>query len=220
MPVSFSFPPSKLKAGLLFAAKSDIRYYLNGVMFQKAPNGAGMLAVSTDGHRLAVIYHAQDVLAVPDDFQVIVPGAELAQAAKAQKYCDVSITVQDGKVALAYGATLECPAIEGKFPDWTKVVPDMSRPVTVPVCTNARGNTEFYGFNAEYLADFGKAANLLNASKSSGIRLRTHEGASAIVEISNSEFIGILMPMTMTWGGIEPESHDWMTAPEPLKVAA
>lgn len=45
------FPPSKLRAVAIFAATKDIRYYLNGVYFCKAPSGDGIVGELLDSLR-------------------------------------------------------------------------------------------------------------------------------------------------------------------------
>ena len=47
--MQFSIPVDTIKALLLAAAKGDIRYYLNAVCLDVAPDGTAV-AVATDGH--------------------------------------------------------------------------------------------------------------------------------------------------------------------------
>lgn len=238
---AFQFPASKVKAALIFAASQDVRYYLNGVLFTKAPNGAGMLAVATDGHRLAAVSHEQDVSAIPDDFQVIIPRDELDKAAKnpckaGRLEIDMAIRVEQTRttdstgvehaspvtVEIRSAVTVSCPAVDGKYPDWQRVMPVTFAPAIDARLSEReedRGPVAFASFNAAYLGDYAKAAKALG-SRATNISFAQSEsmGSHLVTIPGQSDFVSVLMGVR----GDAPELPTWIQRPEPeeMKKAA
>lgn len=114
------------------AAVKDVRYYLNGVLLEMSD---GFTTVSTDGHRLAKA-HAD--IRVPTDrehpVQVIIPSCAMAELKKLlndEDECELSFTQNQFRVDLEQ-QTFITKLIEGKFPDYHRVIPkDPS--FTIPV---------------------------------------------------------------------------------------
>lgn len=187
----FQFPVNKIRGALIFAAKQDIRYYLNGVFFQRAPNGKGIIAVSTDGHRLTVIYHEQDVSQVPSDWAgVILPREELERAAKfplkADKITLDAAFIVGERITIRTAVTIECAAIEGKYPDYQRVIPPL----------RGRRHCGLATVNANYLADYAKLSALLKPNGRSEITISSVDANSSIVVgIGVPECVCILMPL-------------------------
>lgn len=108
-----------LQAALLFAAVKDVRYYLNGVYFDKR----GYL-VATDGHRAIAIETGQTWL---ESF--IVPSELIAKALKvSDKHIeDVDIEIDFGETTMAFVDVsidgIKGQTIDGKYPDWEAVIP-------------------------------------------------------------------------------------------------
>jgi hypothetical protein len=219
MKAHFCFPVDKLRAALICAAKNDVRYYLNGILF--ARHGAGMVAVSTDGHRLSAIYSDErecepDATELPESFAIIVPADVIANACKAHKSRTVSVLLfeiqpADGTADAARLVTIGANAgesqfsareVEGRFPDWQKVIPPKDRRV-IPLCASVyrdkrrRHNpAEPYGINATYLADFGKLAGILRGPRATpGLILRTHADDSIIVDVGTPDALCVVMPL-------------------------
>jgi len=103
-------------------ALQDIRYYLNGLLL--TAEGDRLTAVATDGHRLS---HAATALAEPTGkIEVILPRKTVTEMQKLLAESDdpVTITVRDNLVSLAFaGVEVVSKVIDGKFPDYTKVIP-------------------------------------------------------------------------------------------------
>jgi DNA polymerase-3 subunit beta len=103
-------------------AQQDVRYYLNGMLMELS---AGRLrAVATDGHRLAMC--DAEVPELKDDAQVIVPRKGVMELARllGDEESDVSVTVGRNHVrVLAGGVTFTSKLVDGKFPDYDRVVP-------------------------------------------------------------------------------------------------
>ena len=95
-------------------AKQDIRYYLNGFCL----SSSGYL-VTTDGHRMVVVQDAFDSIG----HDVIVPR-------DAVKYLPRkgTLTMHVYRSWIVFdGIGLTCRLIEGRFPDYTRVIPDNPR---------------------------------------------------------------------------------------------
>lgn len=189
---AFTFPIGKLRGILLFAAKKDIRYYLSGVYFTRAPNGKGIIAVATDGHRLTVIYQEQDISQLAPDFGVILPREELERACKfpvKDKHIgmlDAALIVDGLKATVKTAITVECAPIDGKYPDYSRVIPPMKNrePSRISI-------------NADYVADYAKLQRALRPGKSYvELTISTNgPNSSIVVEIGESDAVCILMPM-------------------------
>ncbi len=104
-------------------AQQDVRYYLNGMLFEMK-NG-GIRTVATDGHRLATAYHEIDVQ-TGDTEQIILPRKAISELNKLLTHDDEPITLEIGKnhLRLNRGKTLFISKlIDGRFPDYQKVIP-------------------------------------------------------------------------------------------------
>ena len=107
-----------LKALLLFAAKKDIRYYINGVHFESGANGT--MAVTTNGHCLAVAKLNNESVE-PASF--IVPREHLDNVVKGAKGAVDVTKINDTQCTLnSSNGQITVPLCNGKFPDWRRVV--------------------------------------------------------------------------------------------------
>lgn len=131
-----------LESALIFQAKSDIRYYLNGVCFM--PDGR---VASTDGHRAFIGGNHENKL--EDNAIVKVSKSPTKAYSHAVINTDTKIVTYHDDDGLMVGAGI-CEQIDGKFPDIDRVIPKEKSPA------------EEIGFNAKYLADVEKAAKLFN----------------------------------------------------------
>ena len=126
-PVHLTLPGSRLAATLyatsFAAAKQDVRYYLNGLLFEW--RDASLILVATDGHRLANIGLKADIDGNPG--QAIVPAETvpiLAKIGAAMGPAPVTLTLHRNRLAVAWhGGDLVSKLIDGKYPDWRRVVP-------------------------------------------------------------------------------------------------
>jgi DNA polymerase-3 subunit beta len=123
----FSMPVKDFKDMILktiFAVSDDeTRYYMGGVLFEKAENKVNMVA--TDGRRLALISKevGDDV---PNFESVIVPPKILNVLTKrAGDEGPVSIAVTDKNIFIKFGSyNLSSVLIEGQFPGYRRVIPE------------------------------------------------------------------------------------------------
>lgn len=113
-------------------AQQDVRYYLNGLMLEMTD---GILrTVATDGHRLAMC-EQDDGVDGSEDFQIIIPRKAVLELGRMLEDTDrvISIDVGSNNVRIIMDETIfTSKLIDGKFPDYQKVVPDGSdKQVTV-----------------------------------------------------------------------------------------
>ena len=103
-------------------AQQDIRYYLNGLLM--VVEGGELKLVATDGHRLAFASLTLDA-SVPRQ-EAIVPRKTVVEMAKllAESDDEVKIELSATQAAFSFGAIeLVSKLIDGKFPDYTRVIP-------------------------------------------------------------------------------------------------
>jgi DNA polymerase-3 subunit beta len=103
-------------------AHQDVRYYLNGLLLDI---GEGLLrAVATDGHRLAI---AEIPVETGDTArQVIVPRKGISELLRLLGNGDEEVTIDVGSNAIQITlpeVRLTSKLIDGKFPDYRRVVP-------------------------------------------------------------------------------------------------
>lgn len=121
-----TLPSAALKALLdkvSFAqAKNDVRFYLNGVLVQST--ASALTAVATDGHRLAQAVRA---LSGADAPEALIPGATVAELRKllpdSDAESEMCLSGQRLQVRLPNGGVLSSVLIDGKYPDYQRVIP-------------------------------------------------------------------------------------------------
>jgi len=103
-------------------AQQDVRYYLNGLLFET--EGETLRAVATDGHRLALA-EIQLGNAAERNEQVIVPRKgvlELQRLLDGEGEVDLTLGANHIRVQLD-GIRLTSKLIDGRFPEYDRVVP-------------------------------------------------------------------------------------------------
>ena len=128
---------SLYQAALSFSALKDIRYYLNGVYIEAAPDGDGNLLVATDGHCLAVI---RDREQAPIASPVILPTVKIQAADRKPGRL---LTFDGATCRTDSGVSMPAPYVDGRFPDFRMVVPrDVGK----------AGEMKVSAFNPDFLA--------------------------------------------------------------------
>jgi DNA polymerase-3 subunit beta len=125
--ISFQIGAGKLRELLSRAqyamAVQDIRYYLNGMLFQL--QGGKLVVAATDGHRLAVDAIALDGLE-GKEAELILPRKTVIELIKLLGEGDEPVTVETGSNQVVFrhpGFELRSKVVDGKFPDYQRVVP-------------------------------------------------------------------------------------------------
>lgn len=181
----FAIDQNSLNAMLLLAAKKDIRYYLNGLHIEFAPEFTRVVAC--DGHKLGVYQKAVDSfnvgfgsLTIPRDVIENLPkNAGLLEFAQ----IDANLwQLTAGSVSLKFAPC------DSKYPDFRRVVDQANKT-----------SGEAAGFNLDYLNQFEKCGNLLAGRKiKMGNRIRIHHNSSngALITLNGlPNFAGIVMPL-------------------------
>ncbi len=166
--LTFSLAQSKLRRLIdrtSFAmAQQDVRYYLNGMLLEVG--GGTLRAVATDGHRLAMcsLSNAQ-MPEAQDRHQVIVPRKGILELARL-------LTEQDGEVCIVLGQhhirattgefTFTSKLVDGKFPDYERVLP--------------KGGDKLVVGDRQVLREAFSRTAILSNEKYRGIRLQLSNG--------------------------------------------
>ncbi len=103
-------------------AAQDVRYYLNGLML--LVEGKELRAVATDGHRLA--YASVEIEADLPRQELILPRKTVLELNRLLVDNDepLKITLASNQIRFAFGSVvLVSKLIDGKFPDYERVVP-------------------------------------------------------------------------------------------------
>jgi DNA polymerase-3 subunit beta len=112
-------------------AQQDVRYYLNGVLL--VVDGNQLKAVATDGHRLA--YRNIELADSHPKHEVILPRKTIVELFKLlQDGDDATITLElsENQIKAAFSdVTISSKIIDGKFPDYEKVIPKYSNHLTL-----------------------------------------------------------------------------------------
>lgn len=181
-------------------SREETRYYLNGVSIEPHPD-KGALLVATDGHRLLVAYDENGHC----DEKIIVKLPKYAlQECKHKPVHGSSRIIEiehagtgNAKISqinsgeISDVLTVYDVLIDGTFPDWRRVVPDMSE---------EPAGTIGVGFNAKYLKEFGALGQEIEKTipgASPAFIIQKQSGpAPTIIRWSGVRHIfGVFMPM-------------------------
>lgn len=103
-------------------AQQDVRYYLNGVLL--IVDGNKLKVVATDGHRLA--YNAGAIEGTLEKQEIILPRKAVTELSKLLADSDENVELEFSQQqikATFSDITLITKIIEGKFPDYERVIP-------------------------------------------------------------------------------------------------
>ncbi|MGB8518115.1 MAG: DNA polymerase III subunit beta [Gallionella sp.] len=165
----------KLKSLLLSIqyamAQQDVRYYLNGVLL--IVDGNKLKAVGTDGHRLA--YNVAEIQGNYEKQEIILPRKAVTELSKLlndkdDDIVEVEFSSQQVKIEFS-GITLVSKIIDGKFPDYERVIPKYTNQLLI---------------NRVQIQQALQRAAILSNEKFRGIRFVLTEKKLTIIS-SNSE---------------------------------
>lgn len=143
-------------------AQQDVRYYLNGMLIEVS---SGMLrAVATDGHRLAMC-SMQAEIEQPDKHQVIVPRKGILELARLLTDAEDNVAIVLGQhhIRATTGEfTFTSKLVDGKFPDYERVLP--------------RGGDKLVVGDRQLLREAFSRTAILSNEKYRGIRLQLENG--------------------------------------------
>jgi DNA polymerase-3 subunit beta len=154
---------ARLVADTHFAmAQQDVRYYLNGLLLEFGQDR--LRAVATDGHRLAV--SEMVIMDGPKDArQVIVPRKGVVEMLRLLEGSEDTVSLKASDNHLEIGTEqrrLVSKLIDGKFPDYERVVP--------------RGGGKVVVADRQHLRDALARTAILSNEKFRGVRLTLAKG--------------------------------------------
>ena len=142
-------------------AQQDVRYYLNGLMFELSDDQ--IIAVATDGHRLAFC-QTQVNLDPGEKRQVIIPRKAVNEISRLLEDSDdeIKISLSENHIRINFPAvTFTSKLIDGKFPDYQQVIPQ-------------KGDNEVISARDHLYQAFNRTSVLSN-EKYRGMRLQLSE---------------------------------------------
>lgn len=142
-------------------AQQDVRYYLNGMLLELSDNL--VRTVATDGHRLAVCSRSADIRIEPQ--KLIVPRKGILELARLLDGSDelVNLTLGANHLRAHTGEfTFTSKLVDGKFPDYERVVP--------------RGGDKVFIADRAELRQVLSRTSILSNEKYRGVRLNLEEG--------------------------------------------
>ncbi len=152
-------------------AQQDIRYYLNGLLL--SIEGNSMRAVATDGHRLAFCETTLETELPKLD--LIVPRKTVLEMMRQLDDSDAIVAIQASNQMIQFnfsGHTLMSKLIEGKFPDYNKVIP--------------KNHPKIIDISRTVFQSALQRAAIMTTDKFKGVRLMLEEG-KMIVSASNAD---------------------------------
>ena len=166
-------PTDHLKAALLFAARKDVRHYLNGVLIEWSRDN--VFTVATDGHRLFAATHPVSEPVEPGS--VIVSFEDVKRALTGYKAECMEFTPNANTLG-----NVAFQPMDGTYPDWRRVVP-------------AKISGKTAQFDPRYVGDLAKAAKALGV-KDAQAHIYHNGMSGALVTFGGREdCCAILMPM-------------------------
>lgn len=167
--VEFSASATMIK-GLIEAtsfamAQQDVRYYLNGMLWEVTANQ--LRAVATDGHRLALCDGTCEV-AVEGKISAILPRKGIVELSRLLDDDSVQVSMGSNHIRIT-GANycFTSKLVDGAYPDYDRVVPK-------------GGDKTVTGDREQLKQAFGRTAILSN-EKYRGVRIQLQDGAMHMV---------------------------------------
>ena len=152
-------------------AQQDIRYYLNGLLFEV--DGKKLNIVGTDGHRLS--FTSVNVKDPQEKSQIIIPRKTILELIKLLDDSKDNVTIDIAKNQATFtfnNINLITKVIDGKFPDYSRVIPV--------------GHEHYFEIKRLELLSSMQRASILSNEKYRGIRMLVDKGQLKLLS-NNSE---------------------------------
>ncbi|WP_136065004.1 DNA polymerase III subunit beta [Modicisalibacter radicis] len=143
-------------------AQQDVRYYLNGMLLELGHNL--VRTVATDGHRLAMCTRSAEVNVEPTQ-KLIVPRKGILELVRLLDGSDepVELTLGSNHIRAHTGSfTFTSKLVDGKFPDYERVIP--------------RGGDKVFIADRAELRQVLSRTSILSNEKYRGVRLNLEAG--------------------------------------------
>ena len=191
----------------LFAATArtisteEARYYLCGVFFEANPNG-GVTMVATNGHTMTVAHDPDGTIEGTDGAIMKVDKTVLTAAKKAHMgnmifTSDVATVYAHNSDTIA-GAMGPCLEIDGRFPDWRRVVPQYTDP-------KGQAAQDHHGYLGATLQTILDTAKILGGKKASfTINAVGAKSPELVLYESTDQIFSVLMPCRTSKEALSP----------------
>lgn len=199
--------PAYFAAIALFAAKNDVRYYLNAVFVEPHPE-RGAVIVATNGHIIGVLHDPEGFASKPiivGDISKTLLSACAAKSGAIKGVRPTALYLSEGGAVVAYGEIQEgnidpfggnvthlsrITPLEAKYPNYRDVIEKYTRNPT----------PEFPEIQSRYMAIFDKVMKIIGSSGYSGLQFESRGKDEALIaRIMNGElderFLSVLMPL-------------------------
>lgn len=210
-----------LHAVSLFSAREDIRYFLNGILVEATANTTRLIA--TDGHTMGI---HQSLQSGNSEGRVIIP-IDVVDYMLLWSKVDIryELTIADECRVDSVGAATVFKGVDGKFPDYKKVVPEslsgepgQFNPMYIARCAKAGAalkgqlipEEDYDERDDEELREFPGIS-----ATGYGVPAIGHNGlkASAVVSCGDANLLMVVMPMDAT--RIPIADFAWAKADQP-----
>jgi DNA polymerase-3 subunit beta len=146
-------------------AQQDVRYYLNGMLWELKDNN--LRAVATDGHRMALCDSTCDVL-VTETMTSILPRKGIIELSRLLDGSDVRVAMGSNHIRVTgVDYCFTSKLVDGAYPDYDRVLPK-------------GGDKVVLGEREDLKQAFGRTAILSN-EKYRGVRIMLSEGSIKMV---------------------------------------
>jgi DNA polymerase-3 subunit beta len=198
--MKFTITRKHIRAALHFAAKKDIRFYLNGICVTQ--NQRGTVVEATNGHVLGIIRtdstpQAENRVIISRD------DCEKLKGTKKQGDEELHFTIEGARVACeipSQGLIMHFAVVDAKFPDTDRVVPQFDG-----------GEQVAATYNPEYILAFALASEELHGKKYMPV-IHQRGNDAALVSIGFDDFVGVVMPVRSTHAEFQPSL--WIYQPK------
>lgn len=209
MKIKFSVFWKELAAMRIFVSEDESRYVLNGIYF--AVTKGQILLVATDGRRIAVLKsELSGRVNSQCDFILKKDVLTHLESKISTDLVTIEYDSQSRKISLQAERsyiTLTTDAIEGNYPNWREVIPKSIA---------EKHNRPHLYFNADYLEDYAKVANIYGKD---GLHIVFTGGElePAVARIEGvRNFISVVMPMREA--DVDGELPSWLRKPETVEA--
>lgn len=206
--IKLTLPSQYLAVLGLFAAKKDIRFYLQGICLEVGPEDIYMAA--TNGYILGCFHIKNRQPEITDRLDDIILPNDLLKRIRADGPVEVSIgaPLQENAGDFCYARPITLSStdtsvrgktVDGRFPDWRRSIP-------------AQVTHELAQFNIAHLGVLAKAWGILHGRGSHPYVGIGHNGQeSALISLGHADFTGAIMPIRSERVEVPNGPPDWLT---------
>lgn len=192
---TFTVPADIVRAALVIAPRKDVRFYLNGLYFERDR------MVTTDGHRMLIARIEAPIVGpgftIPGDaFRGITARTntvtiEVGPETPDNQPRDVSVTADNGM-------SVRCKTTGGVYPDYRRIFP-------------ATASGEVAQFDPAYIGDIGRIADIVNPKRvGSNARICYNGQAHTRVTFGRDDIVMVLMPLRTDGEAYDLAEHAWV----------